>query len=129
VELGAHLVKTQAAFLHQKGPLIPVTASELATLLGVHESTISRAIADKYVATPRGLIPLRTLVSSSINTSAKEMLQRLIAHEDRTTPLTDDELAHAMKKAGYETARRTIAKYRSQLNIGSASIRKNVRSQ
>jgi RNA polymerase sigma-54 factor len=126
VALGAHLVQAQAAFLNQRGPLIPIVATELAALLGVHESTISRALADKYVATPRGLIPLRTLVPSTSNMSAKEMLQRLITHEDRGSPLTDDELALCLKKAGHETARRTVAKYRGQLQIGSASTRKHL---
>jgi len=128
LELGTHLVKLQAPFLNQQGPLQAVSAAELAELLGVHESTISRALNDKYAATPRGLLPLRALVPSAQNTSAKDVLQRLVAHEDKTTPLTDDELASAMTKAGHATARRTVAKYRKQLRIGSASARKHLRS-
>ncbi len=128
LELGSHLVKLQAPFLNQQGPLVAVSAVELAQLLGVHESTISRALNDKYAATPRGLIPLKALVPSVENVSAKDVLQRLVGQEDKASPLTDDQLAVALTKAGHVTARRTVAKYRKQLRIGSATVRKHGRT-
>ncbi len=124
--IGTYLVKKQASFLNSKGPLTQITSLELSSLFGVHESTISRAIADKYIETPCGLLPFRTLISSASD-PAKELLQRLILSEDKKFPLTDDQLAEKMKKAGCDIARRTIAKYRKQLEIASAAVRKHLR--
>ena len=124
LSLASYLVRKQSAFLNQKGPLVPLTAAELALILNVHESTISRALCQKYLATPRGLLPLHALVPSQSNETVKEILKRLVTQENKNSPLTDDQLAQEMKKAGHEIARRTIAKYRKQLKISSASTRK-----
>lgn len=122
--LGAHLVKLQGGMLSQRTAPITVSSSELAERLSVHPSTISRALSEKYIATPSGLLPLRALAPSYDNEAPKELLQRLVAQEDKRSPLTDEALAVALKKAGHEVARRTIAKYRRQLKISSASRRK-----
>ncbi len=127
LSLASYLVRKQVHFLNQKGPLIPISAVELAAELNVHESTISRALSEKYLASPNGLMPFHALVPSTSNESGKELLQKLIAQEDKTKPFTDDQLALEMKKAGCEMARRTITKYRKLLKIGSASARKHLR--
>lgn len=125
-EIGRILVKKQALFLDQKGPLAPLSMGELAEKLQIHESTLSRALFGKYAATPRGILPLRSLISADPESeNARQTLEKLIAAEDKKYPLTDDQLADALKQKGYAVARRTIAKYRSKLKIGSASQRKN----
>ena len=125
-ELGRLLLCKQAAYLDQKGPLTLLTIRDIAEKLNIHESTLSRALADKYVSTPRGIIPLRSLVSATPTTdAAREILEKLISSEDKQNPLTDEELASELKGKGYSVARRTISKYRSQLKIGSATQRKH----
>lgn len=120
------LICKQSKYLDEKGPLTTLTIKEIAEKLEVHESTISRALYGKYATTPRGTIALKSLTTSAPQTeSAKEILQNLIQNEDKTNPLTDDELASELKSKGHLVARRTVAKYRSQLKIGSASIRKH----
>lgn len=125
-EIGNILLRKQAQFLDQKGPLSLITIKELAEKLHVHESTLSRALSSKYVATPRGILPLKSLIDADpVSTSAKETLERLIATEDKQKPLTDEELAALLKEKGFPIARRTIAKYRNKLKIGTATQRKH----
>lgn len=123
--LGRLLVRKQALYLDQKGPLSSITLKELSECLQVHESTLSRALAGKFASTPRGLIPLKSLISSFPETeTARELLGKWIADEDKRNPLTDDLLAAKLNAKGYRVARRTVAKYRGQLKIGPASQRK-----
>lgn len=125
-ELGRILVCKQAAFLEQRKPLKVLTIKELSEKLEIHESTLSRALAGKYMSTPRGIIPLRSLISSDPSAkNAKDLLEKLIRNEDKRNPLTDDQLAKELKTNGFQVARRTISKYRSLLKIGSASQRKH----
>lgn len=126
-DLGRILVCKQAAFLNQKGPLAPLSMKEVAEKLEIHESTLSRALAGKYAKTPRGILPLRSLISADPQAeNAKELLEILIQSEDKQNPLTDDQLAKELNAKGFRVARRTVSKYRSQLKIGSASQRKNI---
>ena len=122
-EIGVFLSKKQALYLNHKGPLERISKQEIADVLGVHESTISRAIHGKFVATPRGMMALSNLIPSYANTNAKELLLQLIAEEDKRVPLTDQQLADALQGAGFPVARRTIAKYRKSLDIGDTSLR------
>lgn len=125
--VGRMLLCKQAAYLSQKGPLVPLTIKELSEKLEVHESTLSRALSGKYASTPRGIIPLRSLVTAAPQTeSAREVLEKLVQFEDKKNPLTDDQLAQALKEQGFAVARRTIAKYRTQLKIGTAAKRKHL---
>ena len=125
-EIGRILTRKQAPYLDQKGPLSALTIRELSEQLEVHESTLSRALSGKYASTPRGIIPLRALISSTPEAdSARRILEKLIRGEDKKSPLTDDQLAHALQGKGFSVARRTIAKYRSQLKIGPATHRKH----
>lgn len=123
--IGRLLLRKQAPWLDNKGPLASFTMKELAETLQIHESTLSRALSGKYASTPRGILPLRSLLSSAPETlTARHWLEKLVANEDKQSPLTDEQLAQALTLKGFPTARRTIAKYRSQLKIGSATQRK-----
>ena len=113
--------------------LKPLPMTLVAEQLGVHVATVSRAVAEKYLLTPRGIVPLRSFFSGGTQTqSGEEMswdaikaaLKDIIDVEDKKNPLSDDALADALKERGIEIARRTVAKYRDQLNIPSARLRK-----
>lgn len=113
--------------------LKPLPMAEVAEKIGVHVATVSRAVADKYVQTPRGIFPLRMFFSGGTKTAdgqevswdaVRVKLQEIIDREDKTRPLNDDELAAALQQAGIHIARRTVAKYREQMNIPPARKRK-----
>jgi RNA polymerase sigma-54 factor len=123
LEVGMLLVKRQAAYLEHIGDLKPLSIQELAEHVHLHESTLSRALAGKYAKTPRGLLPLRGLLSTA-SEPAKIALKKLIAQEDKKKPLSDEEIVKELQKTGMRLARRTIAKYRAELKIGPASRRK-----
>lgn len=122
LQITLRLTHHQNAYLSQKGPLRPFTIQDLVSELGLHESTISRALSEKYVETPLGVILLKSLLTSAPQRKeAKAILQELVAQE--TTPLTDDQLAHALQEKGYSIARRTISKYRRELKIPPTKTR------
>ncbi len=107
--------------------------SDLATELGCDPSTISRTVADKYMQTPRGIYPLRYFFTGGTETDdgqsmgwdrVKVRVRDLIAAEDRKKPLNDDQIAALLKDEGIEISRRTVAKYRQQLDIPAARQRR-----
>ncbi|MEN1682069.1 MAG: RNA polymerase sigma-54 factor, partial [Planctomycetota bacterium] len=111
----------------------PLPMTQVADQLGIHVATVSRAVSEKYLQTPRGIVPLRMFFSGGTTSAAgddmswtavQEKLKEVIAAEDKAKPLSDDALAAEMKKHGIDIARRTVAKYRGQLNIPSARQRK-----
>jgi RNA polymerase sigma-54 factor len=109
----------------------PLTLQQMAHELGLHHSTIARAVKDKYVACPQGIFPLRhffphTLTKNDTvsHLSAKKLLQELIKNEDKKKPLSDSALMRLMQEAGIPCARRTVAKYRHLLQIPTASLRR-----
>ncbi len=114
--------------------LEPLSMQEIAQELQLHESTVARAVKDKYVSCPRGIFSLRYFFPYTSATNeqgtpishveAKQLLEKLIHTEDKNKPLSDNALARAMSKAGIPCARRTIAKYRKVLNIPPASHRR-----
>lgn len=129
-----HVVKAQQEFLDQ-GPahLKPLTLREIADVVGVHESTVSRVVANKYIATPRGTIELKTFFSNRLaaatgagtsSTAVRERLRDLVATEHPDTPLSDEQLADRLKADGIAIARRTVTKYREALRIPPAWQRK-----
>jgi RNA polymerase sigma-54 factor len=130
----ASLAKHQKDFfLSPEGKLIPMKMKTLAEELEVHESTIARTVAHKYVDSPRGLLPLRNFFTSSLSTqtgeeissrSVQELLQKLIKAENKLHPLSDESLAVKIQELGIQCARRTVAKYRGLLKIGNAHQRK-----
>ncbi len=113
--------------------LKPLPMTQVADQLGVHVATVSRAVAEKYLETPRGTVPLRQFFTGGTQTESgedvswaaiKAALKEVIDTEDKAKPLSDEGLAEALKERGIEIARRTVAKYRGQLNIPSARLRK-----
>ena len=113
--------------------LKPLPMMDVANKVGVHVATVSRAVAGKYVQTPRGIFPLRMFFSGGTTTAdgqdvswgaVKVKLKEIIDAEERTKPMNDDELAAELRKHGIDIARRTIAKYRNLMGIGPARKRK-----
>ena len=113
----------------------PMILKDVADITGFDISTISRVVKSKYADTPSGIILLKNLFSDSLTNddgeevSTKEIknhLQEVIGNEDKRKPLTDDALVEVLKEKGYNIARRTIAKYREQLNIPVARLRKEL---
>jgi RNA polymerase sigma-54 factor len=113
--------------------LRPLPMIDVAEQLGIHVATVSRAVADKWMQTPRGLVPLRMFFSGGTATDSgqqmsweavKATLQEIIDAEDKSSPLSDEALAAELKKRGIEIARRTVVKYRQQLDIPPARRRK-----
>lgn len=113
----------------------PMILKDISDLTGFDISTISRVVKSKYADTPHGIIYLKNLFSDSLTNddgeevSTKEIknhLQEIIDKEDKKKPMTDDALVTALKEKGYNIARRTIAKYREQLNIPVARLRKEL---
>ena len=108
--------------------------TEVAERLGVHVATVSRAVSEKWLQTPRGMYPLRRFFSGGRETgeegqeksweAIKEMLREIVEAEDKAKPLSDQKLADALKEKGVEIARRTVVKYREQLGIPPARRRK-----
>ncbi|MEM6334171.1 MAG: RNA polymerase factor sigma-54 [Planctomycetota bacterium] len=120
-------------FDHGPSALKPLPMTQVADQLGIHVATVSRAVSEKYLQTPRGIVPLRMFFSGGTTsasgedmswTAVQEKLKEVIANEDKAKPLSDDALAAEMKKHGIDIARRTVAKYRNQLHIPSARQRK-----
>lgn len=125
--------KQSQFFNSEDGQIAPLTMGVIATELGMHESTVARAVANKYVQTPRGLLALRSFFSNAYTTqegkeisssAVREVLQELIDKEDKKHPLSDASLADLLKEKGIPCARRTVAKYRGELNLGNAQQRK-----
>ncbi|CAA9226671.1 MAG: RNA polymerase sigma-54 factor RpoN [uncultured Chloroflexi bacterium] len=119
--IAAFLVAYQAEYL-DKGVrhLRPLTRAMVAVELGVHESTVSRATAAKYIMLPSGeVVPLANFFTPSL--SAKDVIKDMIEHENE--PLTDEQIAERLSKSGINVARRTVAKYREQLGILPSILR------
>lgn len=127
LRIARYLVEHQAAWLeYGDAALRPLTLRELAAALELHESTISRAIAGKYVRTPRGTVALRHLFSTAVDTgeggeasssAIQATIRQMIEAENPRKPLSDAKLTEQLKQAGIEVARRTVAKYREAMNI------------
>lgn len=119
--IGEVIVERQEAFLlHGVRHLVPMTRAEIAVELGVHESTVSRATADKTALLPNGtLLPMSEFFVAA--RGVQDVLRELIVNEPR--PLSDDELARLLAEQGYPIARRTVAKYRDLMKIPPSHLR------
>jgi RNA polymerase sigma-54 factor len=128
------IVQQQEAFLeHGEIAMKPLILKDVADLVGVHESTVSRATTRKYMLTPRGIYELKYFFSSHVRTTdgrevsataVKARIQVLVENEPRDKPLSDQELSSLLRETGICAARRTVAKYRESLGIGSSSERR-----
>jgi RNA polymerase sigma-54 factor len=128
------IVRHQRAFL-DKGieHLRPLVLRDVANDIGMHESTVSRVVSNKYIHTPRGLFPMKYFFHSGIDSadgndvsslSIKNKIARLIADEDSRRPHSDARIMQRLRAEGIQIARRTVAKYREELRIPSSSQRK-----
>ena len=131
-----YIVERQREFF-EKGVqfLKPLTLREVAEVISMHESTVSRVTNEKFVQTPRGVLPLKFFFSSGLSTTAgedvsargiKAQIQKLVSEENAKHPLTDQAIVNILKETGVQIARRTVAKYRDQLGVLSARMRKRV---
>ena len=128
------IVDHQTDFL-QNGPeaIIPLKMQQIADVVGVHVTTVSRAVDDKYIQTPRGIYPLKRFFGGGTTTSEGEevawdiirlKLKGIVDAEDKDNPLSDDALVEKLAAEGYTLARRTVTKYRKALNIPSSRQRR-----
>lgn len=115
--------------------LKPLTLREVADAIDMHESTVSRVTNDKYAQTPRGVLPLKFFFSSGLATASgedvsargiKATIEKLVKDEDEKDPLTDQAIVEILEQQGVQIARRTVAKYREQLGVLSARMRRRV---
>jgi RNA polymerase sigma-54 factor len=129
------IIQHQRAFL-DKGPehIEPLKMQQIADQVGVHVTTVSRAVDDKWVQTPRGIFPLKRFFGGGTQTATgeevawetiKQKLLEIIDKEDKSNPLSDEELVNKLQESGYPVARRTVTKYRKMLNIPSSRQRKD----
>jgi RNA polymerase sigma-54 factor len=128
------IIQHQRAFL-DRGPehIEPLKMQQIADQVGVHVTTVSRAVDDKWVQTPRGIFPLKRFFGGGTQTNTgeevawetiKQKLLEIIGSEDKTNPWSDEDLVAKLQESGYPVARRTVTKYRKMLNIQSSRQRK-----
>ncbi len=133
-KVAKEVVEFQRDFL-DKGPtyMRPLILRDVAERVGVHESTVSRVVSNKYMQTPRGILPMKYFFNTGINTlngadvsslRVKERIKVLVDAENQKKPLSDQQIADTLRREGILLARRTVAKYREELNIPSSGRRK-----
>ena len=131
----AHQIVSRQRDFFDKGSsqLKPMTMVQIADAVGVHETTVSRAISGKYMATPQGVYEMKYFFTpgyqtatgeSMSNTSVKEAILDLVKNEDGNAPLSDKEIVEILSNRGIPIARRTVAKYRTELNILPSNMRR-----
>lgn len=134
LNIAREIVKRQKEFMeHGVSHLKPLTMVQVAEVVGVHETTVSRAVSGKYMQTPQGIYEMKYFFTSGIktadgvgmsNTSVKDIISEMINKEDPSKPLSDEEIVKMLAQKGIVIARRTVAKYRSELNILPSHLRK-----
>jgi RNA polymerase sigma-54 factor len=134
LNISRQIVVRQRDFL-EDGPshLKPMTMGDVADAVGLHETTVSRAVSGKYMATPQGVFEMKYFFTSGYqtatgellsNTSVKEAILDLVKHENGGAPLSDHEMVEILGERGIPIARRTVAKYRTELNILPSHMRR-----
>jgi RNA polymerase sigma-54 factor len=134
LNIAQQIVSRQREFLeHGPSHLKPMTMAEVADAVGVHETTVSRAVSGKYMATPQGVFEMKYFFTSGYqtasgeslsNTSVKQAILELVKHESGSAPLSDQEIVEILTERGIPIARRTVAKYRMELNILPSHMRR-----
>src|ERR1700745_3061996 len=134
MNIAQQIVSRQHDFLeHGPSHLKPMTMAEVADTVGVHETTVSRAVSGKYMATPQGVFEMKYFFTSGYQTatgesvgnpSAREAILELVKHESGSAPLSDHEIVEILSERGIPIARRTVAKYRPELNILPSHMRR-----
>ena len=138
MNVGRALVEQQSNFFsHGVREMRPMTLRDIATLIGVHESTVSRVVANKYLACPRGVFELKFFFSAALQSSAggethaaeavRHRIKAMIDSEPPNRILSDDHIAAALSKGGVAIARRTVAKYREAMRIPSSVERRRLK--
>jgi RNA polymerase sigma-54 factor len=133
-KIALEIVQRQREFM-EKGVahLKPMTMAQIAVVVGVHETTVSRAVSGKYMQTPQGVFEMKFFFTAGLHTttgadvsnaSVKDMIAEIFKHEDPARPLSDQEAVAMLAAKGITIARRTIAKYREELNILPSNLRK-----
>jgi RNA polymerase sigma-54 factor len=130
------IVERQRQFLdHGEVAMRPLVLREIAEVLGLHESTISRVTTQKYMATPRGIFELKYFFGSHVSTDAggacsataiRALIRQMISAEEPNKPLSDSQISEVLGQQGIVVARRTIAKYREALSIPPVNLRKSI---
>src|SRR6184192_1433876 len=127
------LARQRDFFEHGPSHLKPMTMGEIADAIGVHETTVSRAVSGKYMATPQGIFEMKYFFTSGYqtatgeslsNTSVKEAILDLVKREDDSVPLSDQQIVEILNERGIPIARRTVAKYRDELDILPSNMRR-----
>jgi RNA polymerase sigma-54 factor len=126
----------QDFFTHGIDSIKPMTHKDIAVQVDLHESTISRITSEKYIQTPKGIFHLKFFFSNALNQahlegglstkSIRDLIYQLVQKEDKTIPLSDEDIVMALKNYGIEIARRTVAKYRGMLKIANSSQRRQI---
>ena len=132
--IATEIIRVQREFLeHGVSRLQPLTMAQVAGVLGLHETTISRAIANKYMLTPRGAFEMKYFFTPGYKNAAgqavsnktiKDVIAQLVAAEDPAHPLSDQAIVARLQAQGFQVARRTIAKYREELRILPSHLRR-----
>ncbi len=134
LNIAREIVNRQREFM-EKGVsgLKPLTMIQIAQVVGVHETTVSRAVSGKYMQTPQGIFEMKYFFTAGIqtasgdglsNTTVKDIISEMFKNEDTAKPLSDQEVVRMLKEKGITIARRTVAKYRTELNILPSNLRK-----
>lgn len=119
------IIKQFEFFFFGKEHLKTLTLKDIATELNLHISTISRAIKEKFIDTPQGIIEIKSLfIASSESIVIKKLIEEFIHNENKYSPLSDEKISYLLKNKGFSLARRTVAKYRDELGILSTRERK-----
>ncbi|MFT5491732.1 MAG: RNA polymerase sigma-54 factor [Limisphaerales bacterium] len=134
LKIAKEIVSRQEAFLeHGVTQLKPMTMQDISEVVGVHETTVSRAVSGKYLQCPRGIFEMKFFFTSGVktasgnalsNTSVKEMIAEIVRNEPSNAPYSDEKLLILLKEKDIQVARRTIAKYRSELKIRPSNQRR-----
>jgi len=134
LNIAREIVNRQREFMEKGVALLkPLTMVQIAEVVGVHETTVSRAVSGKYIQTPQGIFEMKYFFTAGIqtasgdgmsNTSVKDMIAEIFKQEDQGKPLSDQAVVRMLQEKGIVIARRTVAKYRTELNILPSNLRK-----